>query len=84
LYARIYGGIYPSGMTPFHTTLATGPSYPDRPDKIWNLVHFLQTLADPAERQRMNDPTILARFKERLKADGDLFLDDVNGVKIDP
>jgi mono/diheme cytochrome c family protein len=84
LYARVYGGIYPSGMTPFHTTLATGPSYPDRPDKIWNLVHFLQALADPTERQRLKDPTILARFKERLKADGDLFLDDLNGVKIDP
>jgi mono/diheme cytochrome c family protein len=84
LYARIYGGIYPSGMTAFHTTLATGPSYPDRPDKIWNVVHFLQALADPTERQRMKDPAILARFKERLKADGDLFLDDLNAVKIDP
>src|SRR5205085_2759812 len=47
LYARIYGGIYPSGMTAFHTALKTGPSYPDRPDKIWNVVHFLQALADP-------------------------------------
>jgi mono/diheme cytochrome c family protein len=84
LYARIYGGIYPSGMTAFHATLSTGPSYPDRPDKIWNVVHFLQALADPGERQRLRDPSILARFKERLKADGDLFLDDLSFVTIDP
>jgi hypothetical protein len=83
LYARIYGGIYPSGMTGFHTTLKTGPSYPDQPDKIWNVVHFLQALADPYERQKLKDPSILARFKERSKADGDLFLDDLNAVKID-
>jgi mono/diheme cytochrome c family protein len=83
LYARIYGGIYPSGMTAFHPTLKTGPSYPDQPDKIWNVVHFLQALSDPAERHKLKDPTVLARFKERLKADGDLFLDDLNSVKID-
>jgi hypothetical protein len=84
LYARLYGGIYPSGMTAFHNTLKTGPSYPDRPDKIWNVVHFLQALADPYERQRLKDPATLNRIKERLKADGDLFLDDVSVVKIDP
>jgi mono/diheme cytochrome c family protein len=84
LYARIYGGIYPSGMTAFHTALKTGPSYPDRPDKIWNVVHFLQALADPAERERLKNPAILAKFKARLKEDGDLFLDDLNAVKLDP
>jgi hypothetical protein len=83
LYARIYGGIYPSGMTAFHNTLRTPPSYPDQPDKIWNVVHFLQALADAHERQKLKDPAILARFKERLKADGDLFLDDLNAVIID-
>jgi hypothetical protein len=71
-------------MTAFHNTLKTGPSYPDRPDKIWNVVHFLQALADPYERQRLKDPATLNRIKERLKADGDLFLDDVSVVKIDP
>jgi hypothetical protein len=84
LYARIYGGIYPSGMTAFHNTLTTGPSYPDRPNKIWNVVHFLQALGDPTERQQLKDPSILLRFKEHLRAEGDLFLDDLNGVKIDP
>jgi hypothetical protein len=83
LYARVYGGIHPSGMTPFNNTLKTGPSYPDQPDKIWNVVHFLQALSDPSERQKLKDPAILVRFKERLKADGDLFLDDLNAVKID-
>jgi mono/diheme cytochrome c family protein len=84
LYARVYGGIYPSGMTPFQSTLKTGPSYPDRPDKIWNVVHFLQAIADPNERRRLQDPAILAKFKTRLKDQGDLFLDDLSIVKIDP
>lgn len=84
LYSRIYGGIYPSGMPAFQDKLASGPSYPDRPDKIWNIVHFLQALADPTTRQKLKDPEIMALFKERLKAENDLFLDDLNGVKIDP
>lgn len=83
LYARLYGGIYPSGMTAFHPTLSTGPSYLDRPDKLWNIVHFLQALSDPYARQQLQNPATLAKFKERLKADNDLFLDDLNGVKID-
>src|SRR5262249_53083062 len=84
LYARLYGGIYPSGMTAFHTTLATGPSYHDRPDKLWNVVHFLQALADPYARQKLQNPAVLAKMKERLRAENDLFLEDLNGVKIDP
>jgi hypothetical protein len=84
LYARIYGGIHPSGMTAFHTALKTGPSYPDRPDKIWNVVHFLQALADPYERQRLQDSSLLAKYKARLKEQGDLFLDDLNVVRIEP
>jgi mono/diheme cytochrome c family protein len=84
LYARIYGGIHPSGMTAFHTALKTGPSYPDRPDKIWNVVHFLQALTDPYDRQRLQDPGLLARYKARLKEQGDLFLDDLNVVRIEP
>jgi mono/diheme cytochrome c family protein len=84
LYARIYGGIHPSGMTAFHTALKTGPSYPDRPDKIWNVVHFLQALADPYERARLQDPALLARYKARLKEQGDLFLDDLGVIRIEP
>ncbi len=84
LYARVYGGIHPSGMTAFQNTLATGPSYPDRPDKIWNVVHFLQALADPYGRQQLQDPATLAKFKARLKEQGDYSLEDLANVKIDP
>ena len=84
LYARIYGGIYPSGMTSFRNTLATGPSYPDRPDKIWNIVHFLQALADPYDRERLQDPQLLERFKKQLRQQGDFFLDDLSRVVIEP
>jgi len=84
LYARIYGGIHPSGMPDFREKLTTGPTYFDKPDKIWNLVHFLQALSDPYDRQRIQNPSTLAKLKDRLKADNDLFLDDQNNVKIDP
>jgi mono/diheme cytochrome c family protein len=84
LYARIYGGIHPSGMTAFQNTLRTGPSYPDRPDKIWNVVHFLQALGDPYARRRLQDPVLLMKVKAQLKEQGDLSLDDLNAVKIEP
>jgi mono/diheme cytochrome c family protein len=51
LYARIYGGIGPSGMTAFHDRVKTAPV--GTPDKIWDIVHFLQALGDPADRRRM-------------------------------
>lgn len=51
LYARIYGGIGPSGMTAFHDRVKDLP--PGTPDKIWDIVHFLQALGDPAARRRM-------------------------------
>jgi hypothetical protein len=50
--------------------------------KIWNVVHFLQALTDPYERQRLQDPALLARYKARLKVQGDLFLDDLSVVRI--
>ncbi|MBA4064431.1 MAG: hypothetical protein C0501_12105 [Isosphaera sp.] len=84
LYARLYGGIHPSGMTAFGNTLAAGPSYLDKPDKLWNVVHFLQALADPADRRRLQDPAVLAAVKERLRAEGDPFLDDLAAVRLDP
>jgi mono/diheme cytochrome c family protein len=51
LYARIYGGISPSGMTAFHDRVAA--TAPGTPDKIWDIVHFLQALSDPADRKRI-------------------------------
>lgn len=58
LYARIYGGIYPSGMTAFHDRVANTP--PGTPDKIWDVVHFLHALGDAGDRRRMQerDPEI--------------------------
>jgi mono/diheme cytochrome c family protein len=55
LYARIYGGIGPSGMTAFHDKIKPGS-----PDRIWDIVHFLQAVADPGDRQRMKalDPEV--------------------------
>jgi mono/diheme cytochrome c family protein len=53
LYARLYGGIYPSGMTAFHDRVAA--SAPGTPDKLWDIVHFLQALSDPADRKRMQE-----------------------------
>jgi mono/diheme cytochrome c family protein len=55
LYARIYGGIYPSGMPAHYDRLAGGTSDPDQPDRIWDIVHFLQALSDPADRIRVRD-----------------------------
>jgi mono/diheme cytochrome c family protein len=55
LYARIYGGIYPSAMPAHYDRLAGGSSDPDQPDKIWDLVHFLQAIADPYDRTRVRD-----------------------------
>lgn len=53
LYARLYGGIYPSGMTAFHDRVTTAA--PGTPDKLWDIVHFLQALSDPADRKRMQE-----------------------------
>lgn len=58
LYARLYGGIGASGMTAFHDKV-TGAA-PGTPDKIWDLVHFLQALPDPYDRKRLQalDPEV--------------------------
>lgn len=53
LYARIYGGIVPSGMTAFHDRVTTAA--PGTPDKIWDIVHFLQALSDPRDRKKMQE-----------------------------
>ncbi len=60
LYARVYGGIYPSTMPDSKAKAATGPG---RPDEIWDIVHFLQALADPRERM------FLQQFDPGIKID---------------
>lgn len=58
LYARIYGGIYPSTM-PDSKAKADGAK-PGEPDGIWDVVHFLQFLADTRSRKLLQqfDPSI--------------------------
>ena len=58
LYARIYGGIYPSTM-PDSKAKADGAK-PGEPDGIWDVVHFLQMLSDPRDRKllQLYDPNI--------------------------
>jgi mono/diheme cytochrome c family protein len=58
LYARVYGGIYPSTM-PDSKAKADGAK-PGEPDGIWDVVHFLQMLADPRGRKMLTqvDPAI--------------------------
>jgi mono/diheme cytochrome c family protein len=58
LYARVYAGIYPSTMP--DSKAKAGPPDGTRPDEIWDVVHFLQALADPRERMLLQqfDPAI--------------------------
>ncbi|QJW97773.1 c-type cytochrome [Frigoriglobus tundricola] len=58
LYARLYGGIHPSGMTAFHDRVTAAP--PGTPDKIWDIVHFLTALADSSDLRRIQqlDPEV--------------------------
>ena len=58
LYARLYGGIYPSGMTEHKLLLAGSAPTPGKPDKIWEIVHFLQALSDPNARQRLREQKV--------------------------
>ena len=60
LYARLYGGIFPSGMNEHKQLLATKPAAAGKPDYLWDIVHFLQALADPYLRHRMQmkDPSV--------------------------
>jgi cytochrome c len=58
LYARVYAGIYASTMP--DSKAKAGPTTADKPDAVWDTVHFLQALADPRERMLLQqfDPTI--------------------------
>jgi len=62
LYARVYGGIYPSTMPDSKAKAATAPDA-GRPDEIWDIVHFLQALADPRARAH------LQQFEPSIKLD---------------
>ena len=55
LYARIYGGIYPSTMPDHKSKLAAAPPQPGKPDEVWDMVHFLQALSDHAGRRRLQE-----------------------------
>ncbi len=61
LYARIYGGIFASTM-PDSRAKASGAK-PGEPDGIWDVVHFLQMLADPQGRK------LLQHFDPEIKLD---------------
>ena len=58
LYARLYAGIYPSTMPDSKAKAANPPA--NQPDELWDLVHFLQALADPRERKLLQqlDPSV--------------------------
>jgi mono/diheme cytochrome c family protein len=60
LYARIYGGIYPSGMNEHKQLLAANPPAAGKPDFLWDVVHFVQALADPRLRHlvQLKDPAV--------------------------
>ncbi|MFM8272895.1 MAG: c-type cytochrome [Gemmata sp.] len=62
LYARIYGGIAPSGMNAFRDRVTGTP--PGTPDKIWDIVHFLHALADPADRRAMQMRDSSIKFEQ--------------------
>ena len=59
LYARLYAGIYPSTM-PDSKAKAVPSPVGGQPDELWDIVHFLQALADPRERALLQqlDPSI--------------------------
>ena len=62
LYARIYGGIYPSTM-PDSKAKADGGT-PGEPDGIWDVVHFLQMLSDPRGRKLLEKYDSAIKFEQ--------------------
>lgn len=54
LYLRLYSGIAGSGMPAHKQLLEKYPPPENQPDRIWNIVHFLQALGDPRQRQWLN------------------------------
>lgn len=53
LYSRVYAGIVPATMPDFTANLKQNAPRVGQPDEIWDIVHFLQALADPKERQSL-------------------------------
>jgi mono/diheme cytochrome c family protein len=64
LYARVYGGIDPSAKMPDYVQfLKSNPSVPGVTDEVWDVVHFLQALADPQARRTLDG--LLRKEKEK-------------------
>ena len=66
LYARLYGGIYPSGMNEHKQLLAGSAPSAGNPDKIWDIVHFLQALSDPTARQKLREQTVYKDIQVKI------------------
>lgn len=69
LYARVYGGIVPSTMPDYLANLKLNPPVPGKPDEVWDVVHFLQALADPRGRD-----VLTQRLKKEKEKDPGLNL----------
>ena len=53
LYARLYTGIAGAGMPAHKQLVDAAPKADGTPDKLWDVVHFLQALGDPALRRAL-------------------------------
>lgn len=69
LYARVYAGIVPATMPDFTANMKQSPSQDGRPNEVWDIVHFLQVLADPGERRALE-----VRVSREKKHDASLAL----------
>lgn len=54
LYARLYCGIAGAGMPAHKQLLEKSPPEEGKPDRIWDMVHFIQALGDPKLRKALN------------------------------
>jgi len=53
LYTRLYSGISGAGMPAHKQILEKSPPEDGQPDRIWDMVHFLQVLSDPRMRRTL-------------------------------
>lgn len=53
LYARLYCGIAGAGMPAHKQLIDTSPKVEGQPDKVWDIVHFLQAISDPGLRRAL-------------------------------
>ena len=54
LYTRLYCGIAGAGMPAHKQLLEKSPPEAGKPDRIWDMVHFIQALGDPRLRKSLN------------------------------